>query len=58
MKTLISAIQSFITHFLAEVIITSGLLLVAGEIRFAALSCKISPFSERMTGMKVNDILK
>jgi hypothetical protein len=44
--------------------ITSGLLLVAGEIRLAALkkasqgSSKLSPFTERMTGIKVNDILK
>jgi uncharacterized membrane protein len=64
MKTLIGAIQSFITHFLAVGMITSGLLLVAGEIRLAALkkasqgSSKLSPFTERMTGMKVNDILK
>jgi hypothetical protein len=64
MKTLISAIQSFISHFLAVGMITFGVLLVAGEIRLAALkkasqgSSKLSPFTERMTGMKVNDILK
>jgi hypothetical protein len=64
MKTLISAIQSFISNFLAVGMITSALLLVAGEIRLAALkkasegSSKLSPFTERMTGMKVNDILK
>jgi hypothetical protein len=44
--------------------ITSALLLVAGEIKLAALkkaskgSSKLSPFTERMTGMKVKDILK
>lgn len=64
MKTLMSAIQSFISHLLAVGMITSALLLVAGEIRLAALkkaskgSSKLSPFTERMTGMKVNDILK
>lgn len=64
MKTLIGAIQSFIAHFLAVGMITSGLLLVVGEIRLAALkkasqgSSKLSPFTERMTGMKVSDILK
>jgi hypothetical protein len=64
MKTLIGAIQSFISHFLAVGMITSALLLVAGEIRLATLkkasqgSSKLSPFTERMTGMKVSDILK
>ena len=64
MKTLMSAIQSFISPLLAVGMITSALLLVAGEIRLAALkkaskgSSKLSPFTERMTGMKVNDILK
>ena len=64
MKTFISAVQSFISHFLAVEMITSALLLVAGEIRLAALkkasqgSSKLSPFNERMTGMKVKDILK
>jgi len=64
MKTLISVIQSFISHLLAVGLITSGVLLFAGEIRLAALkkasqgSSKLSPFTERMTGMKVNDILK
>jgi hypothetical protein len=44
--------------------ITSALLLLAGEIRLAALkkvsqgSSKLSPKTSRMTGMKVNDILK
>ncbi len=64
MKTFISAIQSFNSHFLAVGMITFGVLLVAGEIRLAALkkasqgSSKLSPFTERMTGMKVNDNLK
>ena len=64
MNTLISAIQSFISHLLAVGLITSGVLLFAGEIQLAALkkasqgSSKLSPFTERMTGMKVNDILK
>jgi hypothetical protein len=64
MKTFINAIQSYISHFLAFGMITFGVLLVAGEIRLAALkkasqgSSKLSPFTERMTGMKVNDILK
>ena len=64
MKSLISEIQSFISHFLAVGMITSGLLLVAGKIRLAAQkkasqgSSKLSPFTERMTGMKVKDILK
>ncbi len=64
MKALINSIQSFISHILAVGMITSGLLLVAGEIRLAALkkasqgSSKLSPFTERMTGMKVHDILK
>ena len=64
MKTFISAIQSFISHFLAVGMITFGVLLVAGEIRLAALkkasqgSSKLSPKTSRMTGMKVNDILK
>jgi len=64
MKTLIGAVQSFVSHFLAVGMITSGLLLLAGEVRLAALkkasqgSSKLSPFTERMTGMKVNDILK
>jgi len=65
MKTFISAIQSFISHFLAVGMITSELLLLAGEIRLAALkkasqgSSKLSPFIELMTGLKkVNDILK
>lgn len=67
MKTLIGAIQSFISHSLALGMITSALLLVAGEIRLATLkkasqgSSKLSPFTERMTGMtgmKVSDILK
>ena len=64
MSAIISSIQSFITNLLAIGMVTSGLLLVAGEIRLAALkkasqgSSKLSPFTERMTGMKVNDILK
>ena len=64
MSAIISSIQSFITNLLAIGMVTSGLLLVAGEIRLAALkkasqgSSKVSPFTERMTGMKVNDILK
>jgi hypothetical protein len=64
MKTLIGAIQSFISHFLAVGMITSALLLVAAEIRLAALikasqgSSKLSLFTERMTGMKVRDFLK
>ncbi len=64
MRAIISSIQSFITNLLAVGMITSGLLLVAGEIRLVALkkasqgSSKLSPFTERMTGLKVNDILK
>jgi hypothetical protein len=59
LKTLITAIQSFISHFLAFGMITSSLLLVAGEIRLAALkeasqgSSKLSHFTKRMTSMKV-----
>lgn len=56
MKMFINAIQSFISHFLAVGMITSGLLIFAGEIRLAALkkaskgSSKLSSFTERMTG--------
>ncbi len=60
----INSIQSFISPFLAVGMITSGLLILAGEIRLAALkkasqgSTKLSAFTERMTRTKVNKIIR
>ncbi len=59
MKVIISSIQSFIAHFLALGMITSGLLIVAGEIRLAALrkakmgSTPLSSFTQKMTKTKL-----
>jgi len=58
MKTIISAIQNFISHFLTLAVLTFGILIFAGEIRLAALkkasqgSSKLSRFTEKMTGTK------
>lgn len=58
MKTIISTIQRFISHFLAVGILTSGLLIFAGEIRLATLkkasqgSSKLSVFTQKMTKTK------
>lgn len=58
MSKLISAIMGFIGTAITAILIGSGVLLLAGEIRLAALkkaskgSSKLSGFTERMT--KVN----
>jgi len=58
MNQLISSISSFIQSVLVTVLIGSGVLLFAGEIRLAALkkasqgSSKLSVFTERMTKSK------
>jgi hypothetical protein len=56
MKTIINSIQVFISQVLTVGILTSGLLIFAGEIRIAVLkktskgSSKLTSFTERMTG--------
>jgi hypothetical protein len=64
MSQLIRAISDLAGKVISLSLVGGAILLVAGEIRLAALkkasqgSSKLSPFTERMTGMKVNDILK
>ena len=64
MSQLIRAISDLAGKVISLCLVGGAILLVAGEIRLAALkkasqgSSKLSPFTERMTGMKVNDILK
>jgi len=64
MKTIISEIQSFISQILVVSVLTFGICLFAGEIKLAALkkasqgSSKQSSFTERMTKMKVDKIIK
>ncbi len=59
MKDTTSSIQDFVSKILVLTMISSGLLLFAGEIRLAALkkasrgSSKLSAFTERMTKTKV-----
>ena len=56
MSKLISAIMGFIGTAITATLIGSGVLLLAGEIRLAALrkasqgSSKLSGFTKRMTG--------
>jgi hypothetical protein len=60
MKQLISTIFSFIQTAIAVVLMGSTLCLLAGEVRLAALkkasqgSTKLTKFTERMTGMKLD----
>lgn len=64
MSQLIRAISDLAGKVISLSLVGGAILLLAGEIRLAALkkasqgSSKLSPFTERMTGMKVNDILK
>jgi hypothetical protein len=64
MSQIIRAISDLAGKVISLSLVGGAILLVAGEIRLAALkkashgSSKLSPFTERMTGMKVNDILK
>jgi hypothetical protein len=64
MGQLLRAISDLAGKVISLSLVGGAILLVAGEIRLAALkkasqgSSKLSPFTERMTGMKVNDILK
>jgi hypothetical protein len=64
MGQIIRAISDLAGKVISLSLVGGAILLVAGEIRLAALkkasqgSSKLSPFTERMTGMKVNDILK
>jgi hypothetical protein len=64
MSQLIRAISDLAGKVISLSLVGGAILLIAGEIRLAALkkasqgSSKLSPFTERMTGMKVNDILK
>jgi hypothetical protein len=64
MGHLFRAISDLAGKVISLSLISGAVLLLAGEIRLAALkkasqgSTKLSPFTERMTGMKVNDILK
>ncbi len=56
MSKLISAIMGFIGTAITATLMGSGVLLLAGEVRLAALkkashgSSKLSTFTERMTG--------
>ena len=64
MGQLLKAISDLAGKVISLSLVGGAILLIAGEIRLAALkkasqgSSKLSPFTERMTGMKVNDILK
>ncbi len=64
MGQLLRAISDLAGKVISLSLVGGAILLIAGEIRLAALkkasegSSKLSPFTERMTGMKVNDILK
>lgn len=58
MKQLISSILDFIPKFLSVALVSSSLLLIAGEVRLMALkkasqgSSKISGFTQKMTKTK------
>jgi uncharacterized membrane protein YidH (DUF202 family) len=60
MNRLFSAILSLTSTFTALALISGGVALIAGEVRLAALkkaskgSTKLTPFTEKMTGMKLN----
>jgi hypothetical protein len=60
MKQLISMILSFIQTALAVALVGSAVCLIAAEVRLAALkkaslgSTKLSKFTERMTGVKLD----
>lgn len=64
MGQLLRAISDLAGKLISLSLVGGAILLIAGEIRLVALkkasqgSSKLSPFTERMTGMKVNDILK
>jgi hypothetical protein len=64
MKALFSAISGFIQTAITATLIGSGLLLLAGEIRLAALrkasqgSSKLSGFTQKMTKTSLNKILR
>ncbi len=59
MSKLISEMMNFIGTAITAALIGSGVLLLAGEVRLAALkkasqgSSKLTVFSERMTGAKL-----
>jgi hypothetical protein len=60
MGQLTNAIMSFIRQAIVVSMMGSFLLLIAGEVRLAALkkaaqgSSKLSGFTQRMTGQKMN----
>jgi hypothetical protein len=60
MKQLISMILSFLQRVLAVALVGSAVCLIAAEVRLAALkkaslgSTKLSKFTERMTGVKLD----
>ncbi len=60
MSKLISAIMGFIGTAITATLIGSGVLLLAGEVRLAALrkasqgSSKLTAFTEKMTKTKVH----
>jgi hypothetical protein len=60
MNRLYSAILRLTSTFTALALIGGGVALIAGEVRLAALkkaskgSSKLVPFTEKMTGMKLN----
>jgi hypothetical protein len=64
MKALFSAISGLIQTVISASLIGSGVLLLAGEIRLAALkkasqgSSKLSGFTQRMTKTSLNKIIR
>lgn len=64
MKTIISSIQTFISHFLAITILGSSICLIAGEVKLAALrkaskgSSKLSRFTQNMTKARFDNFTK
>lgn len=60
MNRLFSAILRLISTFTALALIGGGVALIAADVRLAALkkaskgSTKLLPFTEKMTGMKLN----
>ncbi len=60
MSRLFTAILGLTSKLTALALIGGGVALIAGEVRLAALkkaskgSSKLVPFTEKMTGMKLN----
>lgn len=59
MEELMEAITGFIAKLVRVILVSSSILLVAGEIKLAAIrkaklgSTRLSTFTERMTGTKL-----